>query len=349
MMIKHANFGMNDRGSKSHAPLKALRSRGLLFTAAFLCFAVFESAGQEARPALITGDHGTGGVALGIGSTAGTNVGELTNLPISSGDTVHISVFDAPDFSITTRVSEAGDAAYPILGMVHLQGMDSTSAANLIARQLKEHDLMADPHVLVTVDGSSSWITVLGEVHNPGIYPPLGKHQLSDVLAAAGGLTANTGRVIEIANTRIPDKKVYVVWDPTMHNTASYDRSVQPGDRIIVRACGIAYVGGHVAKPGAYSLCGSSHMTLSEVIALAGGTVALTSEKNTFIIRSEDNGTRTVQKVDLHKVLHARAADPIVKEDDVIYVSPSPLKGALSQIALGAMAIAPPLLYVYHP
>ena len=56
-----------------------------------------------------------------------------------------------------------------------------------------------------------------------------------------------------------------------MHNTDNFDRPVSPGDRVLVRACGIAYVGGNVNKPGAYSLCGSPHMTLSEVMSLAGG------------------------------------------------------------------------------
>ena len=32
------------------------------------------------------------------------------------GEVVHINVFDAPDFSITTSVSEGGDVPFPILG-----------------------------------------------------------------------------------------------------------------------------------------------------------------------------------------------------------------------------------------
>ena len=319
-----------------------------LLYAIFLLLAGNVCVAQEQRPALITGAHGAGGGTANTSSSQG-EMGQLTDQPIASGETVHINVFGAPDFSIMTRVSESGDIPYPILGQLHLAGLSSASAAAMVAGQLKQHDLLADPQVLVTVDGTTSWITVLGEVRNPGIYPPLGKHQLSDVLAAAGGLTANTGRVIEVANDRTPGKKEYLAWDPTMHNTESYDRTVNPGDRVLVRACGIAYVNGHVAKPGAYSLCGSSHMTLSEVVALAGGTTPLTSEKHTYMIRTQENGTRTVEEVNLQKVLHGRAADPVVKEDDIIYVSPSAMKAVLSQFENGVIAVAPPLLYVVHP
>ncbi len=130
---------------------------------------------------------------------------------------------------------------------------------------------MLDPEVIVTGDSSTTGITVLGEVHSPGIYPPPGKRQLSDLLAVAGGSTANTGRVIEITHAGDPGKPEYVSWDPTMHNTNNFNRPVSAGDRVLVRACGIAYVGGNVQKPCAYSLCGSQVMTLSEVMSLAGG------------------------------------------------------------------------------
>jgi polysaccharide export outer membrane protein len=269
----------------------------------------------------------------------------LTDEPISPGDTVHIIVFNAPDFSVITRVSESGDVAFPILGAIHLSNLNSASSAELIVRLLKERNLMLDPNVTVTVDTASTGLTILGEVRSPGIYPPLGKHLLSDLLAAAGGLTANTGRVIEISNEHTPEQKTYIPWDPTMHNTASYDQPVRAGDRVFVRACGIAYVGGNVQKPGAYSLCGSPQMTLSEVIALAGGVAPLNSNSHTFLIRAEADGTKVARQIDIHKVLTAKVADPIIREDDIIYLSHSSLKDALTHIATGSLQLAGPIIY----
>lgn len=324
------------------------RSNGQFALVAFLCAASLPCYCQDQRPALIPSSQG-GGNSAAAAAAANANVGGLTDEPISPGQIVHVAVFNAPDFSMITRVSESGDIALPMLGSIHLEGLNSEGAADLLARELKTHNLMLDPHVTVTVDSSSTGITVLGEVHAPGIYPPPGKHLLSDVLALAGGLTANTGRVIEISNDHHPEEKAEVAWDPTMHNTSTYDRPVEPGDRVLVRACGIAYVGGHVAKPGAYSLCGSPQMTLSEVIALAGGVVPLTAEKHTYLVRTQADGTRAVQEIDLHKVLMSKVADPIVKEDDIIYVTPSAVKDAVNRAIAAALSISGAFVYAYHP
>ena len=303
---------------------------------------------QQQRPALLPLAQG-GGAGARSETLASGSIGGLSDGPIGPGEVVHINVFDAPDFSLITRVSESGDVPYPILGSFHIAGLNSEAAARSLAKELKDRNLMLDPEITVTVDSSSTGITVLGEVRSPGIYPPPGKHQLSDLLATAGGLTANTGRLIEITNQRNPGKKDYVSWDPTMHNTENFDRPVSPGDRILVRACGIAYVGGNVSKPGAYSLCGSPKMTLSEVISLAGGTAINTADNKTFLVRAQPDGTKVVEQINIKKVLTSRVSDPIVHEDDIIYVSPSPMKAVLKTAAAFALAITPSLLYIYHP
>lgn len=319
-----------------------------IFTVSACLFVLsLQSFGQIERPALIPGAQPGG--ASAPAACAMTNVGGLTDGPISPGQVVHVSVFNAPDFSIAARVSESGEIALPMVGALNLEGLNSQKASELIAGELKSRNLMLDPHVTVTVEASATGITVLGEVRAPGVYPPPGKPFLSDLLATAGGLTANSGRVIEISNDKAPDQKTEVPWDPTMHNTSSYDRPVHPGDRVVVRACGIAYVGGHVGKPGAYSLCGSQQLTLSEVIALAGGVTPLTSEKHTYLIRTQVDGTKVVEEIDLHKVLLARAADPVVKEDDIIYVTPSTVKDVLNRAETFALSISSTLFYSYHP
>ncbi|HMG84962.1 MAG TPA: SLBB domain-containing protein [Terracidiphilus sp.] len=325
----------------------ASRKCSLIF-AALLFLEPLSSAAQEARPALIPLAQSSGS-SPAASATPASSVGGLSDGPISPGEVVHISVFDAPDFSLITRVSESGDIPFPMLGQLHVAGLNSASAARMLAKELKDRNLMLDPEIMITIDSSSTGITVLGEVHSPGVYPPPGKHQLSDLLATAGGLTANTGRIIEITNDRDSGKKMYVSWDPTMHNTENFDRTVSPGDRVLVRACGIAYVGGNVLKPGAYSLCGSPNMTLSEVMTLAGGIAPNASASKTYLVRAQPDGTKVVEQIDLKKVLTSRVGDPIVHEDDIIYVSPSPLKEILKGALAFAISLAPSALYLYHP
>ena len=154
---------------------------------------------------------------------SGASLGGLSDGPIQAGEIVHINVFDAPDFSLTSRVSENGEVPIPILGSFHIAGLNSASASQKLAQELKDSNLMLDPQITVTVDSTRTGITVLGEVRSPGIYSPPGKRQLSDLMALAGGLTANTGRIIEITNDREPGKKDYVAWDPTVHHPMNKD------------------------------------------------------------------------------------------------------------------------------
>ena len=304
---------------------------------------------QEQRPALVPLAQGGGPSPAASATASATSIGGLSDGPIIAGEMVHINVFDAPDFSLITRVSESGDIPFPILGQFHIAGLNSSSAANMLAKALKDRNLMLDPEITVTVDSSSTGITILGEVRSPGIYPPPGKHDLSDLLALAGGLTANTGRIIEVTNIRNAGKPEYVSWDPTMHNTENFDRLVAPGDRVLVRACGIAYVGGNVLKPGAYSLCGSPNMTLSEVMSLAGGIAPNSAPNKTFLVRAQPDGTKVVEQIDLKKVLTSRVADPIVHEDDIIYVSPSPTKAILKGALAFALSVTPSVLFITAP
>ena len=320
-----------------------------LIAASLLALTSLTLGAQEARPALVPLAQGAGGGSAAANSGTSGNFGNLSEGPIAAGEVVHINVFDAPDFSLSTRVSESGDIPFPILGQVHIQGLNSASAAQLLAKELRDRSLMLDPEVTVTVDSSTTGITVLGEVHSPGIYPPPGKRQLSDLLAVAGGLNANTGRVIEITHSGKQGSPEYVAWDPTMHNTENFDRAVFPGDRVLVRACGIAYVGGNVIKPGAYSLCGSPRVTLSEVMSLAGGVGQNAAPNKTYIVRAQPDGTKVVEQVDVKKILTSKIADPVVHEDDIIYVSPSPLKAVLRGALTFALGTSTSLLYILHP
>jgi polysaccharide export outer membrane protein len=280
---------------------------------------------------------------------ATASISGLTDEPIFIGEVVNVSIFGAADLSTITRVSGSGDIAMPYLGAVHILGMSSADAADLITKDLKVGNLVTDPHVTVTVDSANTGITVLGEVKNPGVYTPPGKRLLSDVLAMAGGLTTSSGRVIEISSESAPDQKTLIPWDPTMHNTSTYDRLVYPGQRILVRPCGVIYVGGNVGKPGAYPVCGSRTITLSEAVALASGILPASYQSHTIIVRTRPDGTRVVEEIDLGKALKAKGADPIVEEDDIVYVPASGLKTVLLRTPDYALSLATTALYAYHP
>jgi polysaccharide export outer membrane protein len=271
----------------------------------------------------------------------------VSDEPIFSGEAVNVTVSNAPDFSTAARVSLSGDIPVPYLGIVHLAGLNSASASALIEKMLIDSNLVVHPHVLVTVDSASTGITVLGEVRTPGIYAPTGKHMLSDVLAMAGGVTTNAGRIIEISSDSAPDQKTLLPWDPTLHNTSVYDRVMQAGSRVVVKPCGVAYVGGTVARPGAYPVCTSQVTTVSQLVAMAAGSLVTARRDRTVLIRTQPDGARVVQQINLAKIQNAKAADPVVREDDIIYVPLSGAKYALVNMLGYVTAIGTTSLNVY--
>ncbi len=145
----------------------ALRNTTLIIAGLLLLQPAFIAA-QEQRPALVPLSQGSGaGASAASGASAGS-IGGLSDGPITPGEIVHINVFDAPEFSLITRVSDSGEVPYPILGSFHIGGLNSSAAASTLAKQLKDRNLMVDPEVTVTVDSSDTGITILGEVHSPG-------------------------------------------------------------------------------------------------------------------------------------------------------------------------------------
>ena len=71
-------------------------------------------AAQEQRPPLIPMASGASSSSAANATSPGS-VGNLSEGPIAEGELVHISVFNAPDFSFVTRVSESGDIPYRFL------------------------------------------------------------------------------------------------------------------------------------------------------------------------------------------------------------------------------------------
>jgi polysaccharide biosynthesis/export protein len=325
--------------------------RGTALRTALLALAIFVPAASQSQvpEGAPSSKMANAGSSAGGGSAAmsGVNAG-LTDEPIFAGEIVHVSVFNAPDFSTIMRVSQTGDIGVPYLGVVHVAGLSSAKAGDLITGELKNRNLVLDPHLLVTVESTNTGITVLGEVKSPGVYPPSGKHMLSDLLAQAGGVTTNTGRVVEISNVDSPDEKTYVPWDPTMHNTSAYDRPIQPGQRVLVKSCGFVYVGGSVGKPGAYAPCSSPIVRLSQIISLAGGLGASPNANHTIISRPNPDGSRTIYQINLDKVLRGDAQDPVVHDEDIVFVPPSYWKATLKRLPDYAFGLGSTLLYVYR-
>ncbi len=249
-------------------------------------------------------------------------------------------MFDAPEYSVRMPVSPAGQIAIPYAGLFHIEGMTSIEAASEIARLFVQQQILRDPRVIVTTQQFGYSVTVMGEVRSPGIYPLAGKKRLVDMLTEAGGITDRAGHVVEIFPSGSMKNPQTVLWDPTLRENDNAELEIKTGETILVSRCGVVYVGGNVARPGAFPICESNHTTVSEVIALAQGTKSNSYANRTLLLRSTGNGTRVVQKVKLEDVLRGRTVDITMQPDDILFIPPSILKAAGKTALTAAIGFA---------
>jgi polysaccharide biosynthesis/export protein len=126
-----------------------------------------------------------------------------------------------------------------------------------------------------------------------------------------------------------------LLWDPTLRENDNADVRLKAGETVLVSRCGVVYVGGNVGRPGAFPLCDSNHMTVSEIIAVAAGVTPSSWGQRTLLLRSTGTGTRLAQTLRLEGILRGKRADIILQPDDILFIPPSTLK-AVGKIALSS-------------
>ena len=217
------------------------------------------------------------------------------------GDAIHVTVFQQPDLTTDARISEKGSIAMPLIGEVKIAGLSQPEAAAQIAGKLKDGQFLKNPQVAVAVTTvRSRQVSVLGAVARPGRYPlDDTSSQLSDVIAAAGGITAAG------ADT------VFVIRDGKETRLPAIGKSfeLKGGETINVERAPVFYIHGEVARSGAYRV--EPNMTVMQAIAAGGGVTPRGSDRRLKLRRVGADGKLVETDASLK--------DP-VKADDVIFV-----------------------------
>ncbi len=310
----------------------------------FLVLAVgmLPSAGQTGTPVALP-------IVSAHASTPVTADVKLTQRPhndrtirIGTGDLLQISVFGVPDLAQDARVSDSGNITMPLIGAVHVAGLTTDEAQQLIATRLQEGGMLRDPQVEVfEKEYASQGVAVMGEVQRPGIYTLLGDRRLSDAISAAGGTTGRAGQAITITHANEPSKPVVVdmdYMDPS--KSPSGNVSVFPGDTVVVSRAGVVYVVGAVTHPAGFVMENYEKMTVLQAVAMAGGTEASASLKSTKILRKSPSGGVQEIPIPLNKILAAKSEDPQLQAEDVLFIPNSMGKSAAIKGAQAALTIA---------
>jgi polysaccharide export outer membrane protein len=238
------------------------------------------------------------------------------NYRLASGDAIRVIVFQNPDMTLETRVSEDGTISYPLVGSIAVGGLDIGSAEKKIAAALKTGGFLKQPQVnieLLRILGNK--IAVLGQVNKPGSYPlETFNTRVSQTLAEAGGLAQGGADQLILTGTRDgkPFRKQIDIDALYKLNQGDQDVPVAGGDTIYVPRAPMFYIYGEVTRPGNYRV--DRNMTMRQALAAGGGLTARGTERRLRVVRRNAQGVPEKISTDLN--------DP-VEPDDVIYVNES--------------------------
>jgi polysaccharide biosynthesis/export protein len=273
---------------------------------------------------------------------------DVPETAIGSGDLLKISVFGVNTFDEEVRVSDRGDISLPLIGDVPVAGLNTDEAQSLIRKKLIDGNFMVHPEVSVfEKEYATQGVAVLGEVQKPGVYPLLGPHHLFDVLSFAGGMTPKAGPEVTITHHDRPDQPQNVTLAGDVAKSTAANVNILPGDTVVVSKAGIVYVVGDVKSPAGVVMVNGSEMTVVKALAMAGGANPTASLNGAKIIRRTPQGPQEIPIL-LKQILAAKAADPRLEAEDIVFVPSSTAKGAakrgLEAIVQTAVGVA-----IYHP
>ncbi|MFL6695055.1 MAG: polysaccharide export protein EpsE [Ramlibacter sp.] len=272
---------------------------GLLVFATWAALAVAQVAGTGAAP------------AGGGGSAAASS-----DYRLGPGDQIRVQVYQNPDLTVETRVSEQGTINYPLIGAVEIGGTTIGDAEKKIAAALRNGNFLKQPQVnIVMLQVRGNQVAVLGQVQKPGRFPlETTNTRVSDLLAAAGGVTPMGDDTLIVTGTRNnqPFRKVIDIPGLFLNSRGQDDILVQGGDTIFVNKAPVYYIYGEAQRPGPYRI--ERGMTVQQAVAQGGGPTARGSLNRLRLTRVGPDG-RQVET-------DARLGDPVLP-NDVIFVRES--------------------------
>jgi polysaccharide export outer membrane protein len=231
---------------------------------------------------------------------------------LGAGDTIRIQVFQNPELTVETRVSENGTITYPLIGSVKVGGLTIATAEATIARALETNNFIARPQVnIMLLANKGNQVSLLGQVNRPGRYPlETFNTRLSEMIAIGGGIAAGGADVAIITGTRDgrPFRKEVDIAGMFLERKMGEDFLVAGGDVIYVHRMPMFYIYGEVNRPGSYRI--ERGMTIRQALAQAGGPTGRGTERGMRVHRRGGGGVETL----------APDLNDLVQSDDVLQV-----------------------------
>ncbi|MFN2453654.1 MAG: polysaccharide biosynthesis/export family protein [Pyrinomonadaceae bacterium] len=256
---------------------------------------------------------------------------------IGVGDVLDIRIFNRPQLSReAVRVDGHGEIRMPLIdGEIKAACRTESELESEIARVYLKYQ--KNPHVDVFVkEYQSQPVAVIGAVKSPGRFQLQRRVRLLELLTFVGGPSDLAGRNIQIVHTTGPSicekpESANVSDDPllaialvdlseTMHGIDKSNPFVKPGDIISIPEADQIYIIGNVVKPSPIAL--KEQITLSQAIAISGGTLPDTKTERIRIVRQTPGSTtKTEIFANLKAINKHQSEDIVLLANDIVEVS----------------------------
>jgi protein involved in polysaccharide export with SLBB domain len=127
---------------------------------------------------------------------------------IGRGDVIGLEVFEIPELSRDVRVSQTGTIGIPLVPVrLYVAGLTELQVQQKVAEVLEANGLVSHPQVMVSVrERRSKPITIVGAVGHSMVYQADHPVTLVQVLAEAGGISADAGDTVNITRAQVQEE-----------------------------------------------------------------------------------------------------------------------------------------------
>jgi polysaccharide export outer membrane protein len=245
---------------------------------------------------------------------------------VGPGDVIEVNVFGNDDLSRIPTVQTNGSISLPLIGEIQVAGLTVAEVRRKVTNLL-EKDYLVKPQVEVKVrEYNSQYVSVVGEVNNPGRKPIRGRMRLIDALIESGSFktTASGQVIITRSDGAFADGEKSVAVrisssaSPTAQDLVNLELPLENGDIITALPKSFVTVDGEVNRPGRYAI--EADLTVTGAVSLAGGLTRFGSNDVKVRRTDPETGKVTLLEVDLKDVRNGKKPDVPLLPNDVVSV-----------------------------
>jgi len=236
------------------------------------------------------------------------------NYTLGKGDVLTITVYDYDELTTTVRISNKGDIIFPLIGQVHVGGLNIPEAARKIASKLADGYIIRPQVNIFVKEFKSKQTIILGQIKEPGVIELQGPTNLLTLISRAGGLKEDAGDTVTIKRTIKGTQKTITVDLKALIEGGDTTKNIPilAGDTVSISKKGSCYITGQVNQPNAYPC--DRNTTVLKLISLAGGFNGKAAKSSVKIVRVEDGEKKVFKNIELNTSLQV---------DDIVIVPES--------------------------